>query len=240
MQTNAINIAHDFSIISFDWIHRSGKWTQIALLKEYCKKNDILAYALRGEYYRLWSWTDPIEDPYSPWRQEHKYAKCYDTKSQRLNRELRYILERKIPAITKWMHKKTLIILDRSIIGRILFNNLNPDRHKDISSLYEFRYGKASKDVAKTVIPDLMVVFKPSQDELKRRLFSSVELDASYEELLNSYKYDMIVNHYDRFYEWLNLVPDELGKNLMLLQHENSPRAIHESILERLVRQWVL
>lgn len=230
----------NFPVVSFDWIHRSGKWTQIQLLKDYCGRSNIKNYVFRWEYYRFWSWINEIEDPYSEWRQENKYADCYREKSQKLNRELRITMERVLPNKHSINQEDVLILLDRSILWRYMQNNTTLEPEKDFNNFLTFKLWDKSAISREVLIPDLMVVFKPSQEELKKRLFSSKELFASHEELLKSYKYDMIYNLYKEFYWWLENVPNQLKKNIVIINGDLNTEEIHEKVLCELKQRWLI
>lgn len=223
-----------FPVISFDGMHRSWKWTQIGLLKKYCLEKGIKPYVLRWEYYRFWSWADPIEDPYNEWWQKNKYAECFEEKSQRLNRELHVTLNRVLPNIHKDKNQKILIILDRSIAWKVLMNSTCSDRDRNSNVFLSFKYWVSDTMKKATIIPDCMFILKCSQSELLKRLFASEELEMTHAELLQTYKYDMIQNKYWNFYGWIKYIPESLTKQVHIINADNNPNEIHEWIIQKL------
>lgn len=85
-----------------------------------------------------------------------------------------------------------------------------------------------------------MVILKPSQDELRKRLFSSKELYLGHEDLLKTYKFDMIENHYYNFYKGLYNMPESIQKELQIIEWDINPNEAHIKIINTIAEKWII
>jgi thymidylate kinase len=218
------------SSIAFDGIHRCGKGTQISMLQSALQERGIHNLTIRWEHYRDWKWLNYITDPFSNWRHENKMSTDYDAKSQRLSRELRYFYAKFLPnLLAKIWVENSIIIQDRSIVWRYMFKNAEWECTKDIETL---QYGKHERMVDSVIVPDLIFVLQPSQQELLRRLetwYNSLQENAM---IRHTYKKDYITRMYDNYYNGLSMMPEGIRTRTYHIQSDSHAIDIHQEIIE--------
>lgn len=225
-------------IISIDWIHRSGKNTQLQLLQEKIQQLWYEVFTLRWEYYREWNGENTLTDPESTWRKEHKHSDKYELKSQRLQRELYHFFEKKLPLYCKQHNiHNTVVLLERSIAWKYLFTHWEGEWCDDIDS---FQYGHHKKYRQKITIPDLIFVLQPSKEEILRRLHTSQILQHTLPEdqkkrnhMRYTYKIQYIPQKYEKYYEGIELIPSHIRNNIHIITSDENIWEIHKQIREK-------
>jgi thymidylate kinase len=216
--------------IAFDGMHRSWKWTQIEMIKKRFIEEWIHCLTVRWEYYRHWSWKNILEDPFSLWRQENTFNTNYEEKSNRLNRELFILYKKKYPEFLKNNNiSRWIIIQDRSIVGKYLFNNSEWIIDKNIDT-----FKKSNNIIEEKIIPDLIFILQPTKEELSRRLEKWFKKDEDEAILRYNYKKEYISQKYEKYYWWYDFIPDNIKKNITVLQWNISHEKIHEIVWNKI------
>lgn len=222
--------------IAFDGIHRSGKWSQIKLLQEMLNNMNIHNIKVRGEYYRTGNGINNLEDPYSPRWQENIYNTNYDEKSNRLNRELYILHNKKYPEylknnkINNW-----IIIQDRSIVANYLFKS---GEQKNINNIEYFNYWKSNKLIKNVIIPDLIFLLQPPKDVLLNRLYKWFDINEDNAEGRLKYKVKYITEKYDPYYEWYKNIPEYIKRNIIHILWDVDKIDIHEIVKQKLEEKY--
>lgn len=121
-----------------------------------------------------------------------------------------------------------------------MYNSTLADPENNTNSFLEFNLWAQSTIKKQVIIPDTMIVFKPTQEELYKRLFASKELFQNHEELLKLPKYNMIHNKYDEFYWWLASVPVFIRHKIKIIWGDLKVDEIHNSIVNKLLQEWII
>jgi hypothetical protein len=161
----------------------------------------------------------------------------YNAKSQRLNRELRYFYTKFLPSLLEkiWV-EDSIIIQDRSIVGRYMFKVAGWESTKDIESL---KYGAHERMVDTITIPDIIFVLQPSQQELLRRL--DIWYDPSQENAMirHAYKKEYITKKYNSYYNVLSILPEHISNRIHYIQSNKCSVDIHKEILDVLKNKHI-
>ena len=222
--------------IAFDGMHRCGKWSQIKLLQEMLNNMNINNIKVRGEYYRTGEGRNNLEDPYSPRWQENIYNTNYDEKSNRLNRELYILHNKKYPEylknnkINNW-----IIIQDRSIVGNYLFKS---GEQKNINNIEYFNYWKSNKLINNVIIPDLIFLLQPPKDVLLKRLYKWFDINEDNAEWRLNYKAQYITEKYDTYYEWYKKIPEYIKKNIIYILWDKEKNEIHTIVKHKIEEKY--
>ncbi len=222
--------------IAFDWMHRSWKWSQIKLLKEYLENNNINNIVVRGEYYRHWSWNHILEDPYSAWRQKNIFNTNYQEKSNRLNRELYILYNRKYPVYLKNNNiKNWVIIQDRSIIWNYLFSM--GEWEKINNNINRFNIDKKWVLTKEVIIPQLIFILQPSQEVLLKRLYEWYNKDELNAKWRLKYKEEYINEKYGKYYDWYNILPEYIKDRVIIISWDQTKEEIHTIIIKNITER---
>lgn len=216
--------------IAFDGIHRSGKWTQLSLIKEKLEEIGIPTLTMRWEYYRYGSGENDITDPHSTRRQEQRYTENYDQKSNRLNRELRYLYQKKLKQyLIDNKLDNLVILLDRSIVWKYMFNHATnrSNQHTNI-----IQHGKHNSFIDHVVVPNLIFVLQPSYNAILDRLEKTktrdkILWDTHENHMRNSYKEEFITNSYHAYYSGLEFIPPHISQNIYHIKSDEDNKTIH-------------
>lgn len=222
-------------VIGIDGIHRSGKGTQKKMVNDYLIGQGKRVFTLRWEYYRTGNGDNKSYfNPYSSWWIENaSNISNYKEKSERLEREIHYWLNKYLPSQLELDGYKEdwYVILDRTIFSRAI-SNLIYKQHGVIDSSSYF-----SK-----VAPDIIFILDVDQKETLRRLDNT---DLKTEFLLDdeiNYKRKFINSFFDQ-----NIcIKEFIEKNFtaqsdlfVWIDAANSPEQVSKDILTNLHNRWL-
>lgn len=224
-------------MIEFNGMHRSWKWTQIALLKEFLDAQWVENLVLRGAYYRKWLWNS-LSDPFSVWRQENwNKDGLIPIRSNKLKRELRYILFKwfKNHLSQKGYAKRGVILLDRWWLWRCMDDATQWVK----TSIFDALKIEWTNNLLKSEVPisDLYVVLQPSKEELLKRLTNKEE---NLTEADREYKKNTIMNQYNWLYQWFLDNEIHIKDHVVHLSSDDDPLSIHNQIVQELKTRNIL
>ncbi len=239
--------------IAFDGIHRSGKNTQIKLLQEKIQKLWYEVFSIRWEYYREWNWENNLLDPYSDRWQKNKTNNNYDEKSQRLQRELYYFFNKKLPEYCKNNNiDKSVVFLERSIVWKYLFKSWEWEINKNSNYFSQKKnntqnINNSDKFIKEIIIPEIIFVLQPSKEELlKRLLLTEVDNNKLHQSIVwennnterdkarLEYKKLYIPQKYDLYYNWLSQIPEHIYKKIHHIKSDADQETIHQEIMKKI------
>ncbi len=214
--------------IAFDWLHRCWKGTQINLLQKALRESWHDFITVRWEYYRTWDGSHMLQDPHSTRRQKNSYNNNYDEKSNILNRELKILYSRAYPNYLQNNNKESWVIIqDRSVAGRYLFKNAEKEAVENIDL---FNCWQHSKYVSQVIIPDIIFVLQPPKEELLKRLDIWFNYNDKNALIRFAYKKKYISEKYEDYYEWLEVIPNYIRKNIFHILSSACPEIISKEV----------
>lgn len=210
-------------IISFDGLHNNGKTTQIALLADELKRNNISVLIRRGDGMRKGEGRE-INDPVSEWWKEN-IARMRATgfegpasmaaateASNRLNSELYVAKNYFMPHMIKDEKSKAgVILLDRGPISRIFVKRReDPTAGLDSIDIFENLSGKHA-----ILLPDKIFLFHAPLDILIARNCDRTSEKSKFNETVLS-------KYYGDFENVVSNLPDELRARTMQIDSTKS------------------
>lgn len=205
-------------IISFDGLHNNGKTTQIALLAEELKRNNISVLIRRGDGMRKGEGKE-INDPESEWWKKNitrmratgfegsaSMAAATEA-SNRLNNELYVAKNYFMPHMIKREKSKAgVILLDRGPISRIFVKRREePTAGLDSIDIFENLSGKHA-----ILLPDKIFLFHASLDILIARNCDRTSEKSKFNETV-------LTKYYKDFEKVIPNLPEELQRRTMLI-----------------------
>lgn len=164
-------------IVGFDGLHRSGKGSQIQLLKEHIELEGDLVHILRGDGSRLGEGTE--SDPHSKWWQDYQsnlkqtdnegnlIETYWDTAANKLNHELFTFVYFQFPDILETQNKEMgYVLLDRTLISRYFVKKRTKDE-TTLESLLKFKF--EDLDTCNTVVPTYSFILHAPKTVLLQR-----------------------------------------------------------------------
>jgi thymidylate kinase len=223
-----MNSLNTIPIIWFDGPHRSGKGTQIDLLKVFLVENWRQVFSAKGHGSREWLGERP-EDNKSERRQKNylklkdkdfpNYYERWREAWQRLQRELK-VLQYKIskdPSV-----KKPIILLDRTVLSRY-----HVERQKN--SNYDF-----DNLLSEAIIPDIIFIISCDIVHLKNRF--------TYEELQTKqwqFRRNNLVTNAPLFEEITNNLPESIKGNTIIINALDSVDNVHKKIIQKVEEKFL-
>ena len=220
--------------IAFEGMHRTGKGTQIELLKQKLESLGIPALSIRGEGFR----SGKGESPYDPlsdyWqatseelRQHGDFSK-WEEASHRLARELIVWRDRVLKQkVENSDFPYGVLLIDRSLISKTILKKLqNLDTDNDPitdTELYPEKYGSKKKITPNMISPDLIIEFIAPQEVLLSRLDES---DIDYE-----FRRNNILNNYDLYTSAKESLPDEFKKRVITLDASKDADTLFQEVV---------
>lgn len=223
--------------IALEGLHRSGKGTQIELLKNKLKEVGIPCVSIKGEGYRQGSGVSK-EDPESDfWKKISEQLKSgadwdlWDEASYRLARELIVWRERILSKeITKSLAPFGVLLIDRSLISKANLKNLQlkppPEKIFSNEELYPPESQHHKKITVDMILPDLIIeLFAPKEILLTR-------LDASDQDY--DFRKNNIENKYKQYIEAKEHLPEEIKNRIVNIDSSGEPDEVYKKILEEI------
>ncbi len=203
-------------IISFDGLNRSGKGTQIKLLRDYLDSRNILVEVLRGDGSRPGIDSRDFYDPHSNWWINWQ-AKCNKTVND-WNIAYHILSEendRRYKEFSIENQKRTLL-MDRSYISRYFMlkqQGIKISLEEVVDGIY--------------IIPEHYFVLEVSKETLLERA-SEDNLDKT------EFRRDVIRKWYDLWTEVVYDAQEFLKRRLIIINGLESPHNIHEYVINKL------
>lgn len=212
--------------IGFEGLHRSGKWTQMTLLKKYFENKLSEVFLIRGEYYRKWLGNGVFFDPISTWWQNNRdNDELNYEKSQRLNREIRLRLDKM--SSQSLGHSDRVILFDRTILSR---HFLDSRKNEGVSFANIKHIDTKSWRLIEKVIPSIIFAFKCDKQALLDRLY----VESLADKHLN-YKKTIINKHTDDFNSYLeSSIPEPILNKVVVIDGNKHAQWIHKEIVQHI------
>ena len=218
--------------IGFEGSHRSGKETQIELIKEKLEKLQIPFIIVRGAGSR------PNEgkytgDPISEWwtkklpllRREGASIEDWKDSSYRLVRELMVFRDRILPHILKESGSNiAFLLVDRSILSETMISRENRNENGEINLYPDSAKMKGKIITAETVCPDILFNFIADKEILLSRLDKN---DPKYE-----FRKRLIEQKADWYKNAKDYIPEDLRDRIIDIDASKTPQEIHNEIMK--------
>ncbi len=218
--------------IGFEGSHRSGKGTNIELLKNKLEKLKIPFIIVRGSGTRP-NEGEHIGDPISDWwtkklpllRREGSSIKDWNESSYRLARELIVFRDRVLPNMLKESSSKiAFLLVDRSILSETMITRESENETGRIN-LYPDNAGEKGKVItAEMVCPDILFNFIADKETLLLRLDKS---DPKYE-----FRRKLIEEKSDWYKDAKDFIPNNLKDRVIEINATKTLEEIQEEIMK--------
>ena len=219
--------------IAFEGEHRSGKGTQIELLKENLDRLNIPYIMVRGAGSRP-NKNEHKGDKYSEWWEEHlKVLRSsgvskndWSNGSKRLARELIVFRDRFLPQLALEKNSaRAILLIDRSILSHLIMFDLNKISDQDVKNIYGDRDSKNRKmPPIDAIIPDIIFYLKTNTDTLLLRL-ELEKTDPKYE-----FRKKNIIENEGVFDHAINILPKYIKDAVVTIDGSKTPKQISEEI----------
>ena len=224
-------------IIWFDGLHRSGKWTEIDLLINFCIENGYNPFLRKGHGTREWLGKEE-RDPNSE-RWQINAPKLKNRATANFN-ELRIEAAARLQTELSTSYNalqiapvaKPIILLDRTVISRY-FTELQFNNKLDFDTMLTFKPTPDSgiMGIQKTIIPDLIFVLECNLDTLKSR-FTPEELTTD----KGKFRRDNIQRTFDLFQSIIHNIPKSIADNVRIIDGNRKPHEVHKEVIEIIQR----
>lgn len=223
--------------IAFEGMHRSGKGTQMELLKNKLNEMGVPCISIQGEGYRRGAGSSP-EDPKSDiWQKLSEQLKggevfdIWDKASYRLAREFVVWKERVLTReISETLSPFGVLIVDRSLISRSLLKTLqlNPSPAKIFSpdELYPDVIQHRKKITVDMVLPDMIFNLIAPKDVLLSRLDPK---DPKYE-----FRKNNIVKDFDLCVDAKMHLPEEIRRRIVDIDSSVPIEDVYKTIIDQI------
>lgn len=209
--------------IGFEGLHRSGKGTQIDLLKKHIEDIGIPCVTIRGGGSRTNTGIE-IGDKYSAWWQNHLVKlkssgvikEDWIEGSRRLAREVILFRNKFLPELAAELGSdRAVLLIDRSILSHMAMLDSSDLNQIDISAVYGERDVNNRKlPITADVFPDIIFYLKASPETLYSRLDAN---DPKYQ-----FRKKNIDENTTSFDESIRILPIELKKKIIEIDANRS------------------
>lgn len=223
--------------IAFEGMHRSGKGTQIELLKNKLSEIGLPCIAVQGEGYRRGIGSSP-EDPQSDvWQKLSDQLKrgegfdIWDEASYRLARELIIWRERVLnKEVSETLSPLGVLILDRSLISKSLLKTLqlkpSPTKIFSPDELYPDAIQHRKKITVDMVLPDIIFNLIAPKDVLLSRLDPQ---DPKYE-----FRKNNIIKDFDLYTSAKMHLSEEIKKRIVDIDSSAPAEEVYKAVMEQI------
>ncbi len=221
--------------IAFEGMHRSGKGTQIELLKDKLIEAGIPCISIKGEGYRSGLGNTP-EDPKSDfWERMSKELRggadfeLWEEASYRLARELLVWRERILSKeIDKVLAPFGVLLIDRSLISKANLKSLQspppPEKIFSYEDLYPTLIQKHKKITVDMVLPDIIFDLIAPKEVLLSRLDKS---DPDYD-----FRKTNIEEKYNLYIDSKKHLPEEITNRIVTIDSSVNSEELDKNISE--------
>ena len=209
-------------LIAFEGLNRSGKGTQLNLLKEELSRFGLGTLELRGDGTRD-GLGEHQGDPLSPWWQEFSQKLRHGGQTH----EWHYAAYQLAMDLAAWREKtEDIILLDRSLLSRAAFviDRERPSGILEIENLYPVQV--AGKVELKKILPDVIFELIAPKEILLSRL------DSNDPKL--KFRASIIEGNYDTFYKAKERLPKVIKERIITIDSSQPIDKVFDDILENL------